>query len=133
MKEGDAFSFRPEARLLVDEADPSGATACERPLEIVDVEADVMDAWATLGDELADGRLRGFPLEKFNERFAGDESRDAGSVGIIEWSLRHAEHVAVKWQDLLERTHRHTYVCDSRSAAGSIDGCWLAPVFVGRG
>lgn len=132
MKEGDPFSFRSEARYLVDEADSSSATALERPLEIVDVEADVMNARATLGDELADGRLGSFTLEKFNERFAGDESRNAGTVRIIERSLGHAEDVAVEWQDLLERTNRHTDVGDSRSAKGSFDGCWLAQVFVGR-
>ncbi len=84
MKEGDTFSFGSEARLLVDEANAASATAFQRPLEIVDVEADVMDAWTTLGDELADRRLGGFSLEQFDERLTGNQSGNARAVGIVE-------------------------------------------------
>ena len=105
MQEGDALAFRAEAGRLVDEADAGTAAALEGGIDVVHREADVVDAGAALLDELRDRRVGSLGFEQLDERIAGGESRDAGTVGIVERHLGHAEYVAVEGQDLVERAH----------------------------
>lgn len=55
MEERDTFPLGPEPGGFVDEAEAGIPTAPERTVQVVDGEADVMDAGAAFGDELADG------------------------------------------------------------------------------
>ena len=55
MQESDGLAFGANSRLLVDETDSRGAAPFEYVGEIIDGEADVMDAGTALGDEFADG------------------------------------------------------------------------------
>ena len=105
MEERDTFPFRAEPRRLVDQSKASLAAPCEGTVEVVDREADVMDARTAFGDELADGRVRVLGLEQL------DECVTRGNAG---------EQVAVEWQDLVERTHGDADVGDTRGTAGDV-------------
>jgi hypothetical protein len=120
MEEGDTFPFRAQAGRLIDEADSSGAAAGEGTVEIVDGEADVMDAGPTFGDELADRRIRMFGFEQLDEGFTGREAGDPGTICIVESDLGHAEQIAVEWKDLVERAHGDPDMGDARGTAGHV-------------
>ena len=120
MEERDTFPFRTEARCLVDEADTRGAAAIEGTVEVVDGEADVMDAWATFGDELADRRVGMFGLEQLDEGITGREAGDPGTIGIVERHLGKAEEIAVEGKYLVECAHGDPDVGDARGAAGRV-------------
>jgi hypothetical protein len=57
VQEGDALAFGTEARCVIDETNAPRTAPGERPVEVINGEADVMDPRATFGDELADRRL----------------------------------------------------------------------------
>lgn len=103
MEEGDALSFRAEPGLLVDETNACLPAALESEFEVVDVEADVMNAGTAPGDEPIDRRVVRRGLEQFDERLAGGEPGNAGTIGVVEWDLWEAEDVAVEGKDLVER------------------------------
>ena len=88
VEERDTFPFGAEPGRLVDQPKAGGAAAREGTVEVVDGEADVMDAGAAFGDELADGRVRILGLEQLDERVTGREAGDAGTVGVVERRLR---------------------------------------------
>src|SRR5690242_7953778 len=102
MEEGDTLALRADPRGLVDEADARGAATGEGAVEVVHLEADVMDAGPAPGDELADGAVRRLAFEELDERLAGGQPRDAGAIGVVQRHFGHAEDVAVEGQDLVE-------------------------------
>lgn len=55
MQECDVLAVGTTARHLVDETNAGGSAAFQSSCEVIDDEADVMDAWSALGDEFADG------------------------------------------------------------------------------
>ena len=55
MEKGDALLLRADARGFVDETNAGGAAPLQCGVEVVDSKADVVDAWAALGDEPSDG------------------------------------------------------------------------------
>ena len=130
MEEGDTFPLGALAWGLVDQSNTRSTAALERTVEVVDGEADVMDAGTTFGDELADGRIRMVGLEQLDERFAGDEARDAGTVGVVEADFREAEQVAVEGENLVERAHGDPHVGDASCTAGYVSH---VSALVGRG
>jgi hypothetical protein len=79
-----------------------------------------MDSGAAPGDELADGRFRGIGFEKLDERVAGFEPGDPGTVRILEVDLVQAEQVAVEGKDVVERAHGDSHVGDARGTAGNV-------------
>ena len=118
MEKRDTFPFGAEAGCFVDEADASGLAARERAVEIVNCEADVVNAGSSFGDELADWCLGGVGLEELDERLAGLHSGDAGPVGVVERDLGHTEDVAVEGKDLIKCLHGNAHVSDSGGAIG---------------
>ena len=46
-----------------------------------------MDARPTLGDKFADRRIGRVGFQQLNQRFAGGETGDARTVGVVEWNL----------------------------------------------
>jgi hypothetical protein len=118
MEERDTFPFGAEAGCFVDEADACGFATRERAVEIVNREANVVNAGTSFGDELADWRLGGVGLEELNERLAGLHSGNAGAVGIVKRDLRHAEDVAVEGKDLIKCLHGDAHVGDAGGAIG---------------
>src|SRR5690348_11382719 len=123
MEERDALAFRADPWRLVDEADAGGTAAVERAIEVVHLEADVMDAGPAPGDELADGALRRLALEELDERLAGGQPRDAGAIGVVQRHFGHAEDVAVEGQDLVEGADGDAHVGNTgrprRGSAGN--------------
>jgi hypothetical protein len=120
MQERDTFPFGTEAGGLVDQPDTGGPAALERTVEVVDGEADVVNARSPLGDELADGLLGIVGLEELDERLAGGEPGDACAIGIVELDFGQAEHVAVEGEDPVERTDGDPHVGDASSTAGCV-------------
>src|SRR5258708_317443 len=102
MGEGVCVASRCHGRRLVEEAEAGRLAAGERGVEIVDGEADVMDARTPVGDEPADGCVRGVGLEELHQRFAGVYGTDFPAVGVVERHLGHAEDVAIEWYDGVE-------------------------------
>ena len=120
MEERDTFPFGAESRHFVDQPNAGGPAARERTVQVVDGEADVMDAGASFGDELADGRLGVLGLEKLHESLTGGEAGDARTIGIVELDLGETEQVAVEGENLVERAHGDANVGDARSTAGDV-------------
>lgn len=120
MEKGDTFPLGTLARHVVDQADTGEAAAFEGTVEVVDREADVMDARASFGDELADWRGRVVRREELDERLAGGESGDSGTIGVVEVDRRETEQVAVEGEHVVERAHGDPHVGDSRCTAGYV-------------
>src|SRR4051794_32538905 len=105
MEERDTFPICTESWRLVDQSDARGPAAGEGVVQIVDGEADVMNAGPPFREEPADRTVRRAALEQLDERVAGGEARDQGAVGIVEGHLGQTEEVAIEGQDLVERAH----------------------------
>src|SRR6478672_8637794 len=120
MQEGDALAFRADPRPLVDEAQPRGAAPFEGAVQVVHREADVVDAGTALREELRDGRLLVGRFEELDERLAGRQPGDAGSVRVVERDGGQAEDVAVERQDLVEGTDGEPDVGDPRASRWGI-------------
>ena len=97
MQERDPFSIGADARDVIDELYSGMATAFEGRGDVIDGKTDVMNPGTALCDEFGDGRRRIFCLEKLDERVAGAEAGDAGTVGVIEGFFGESEQVAIKW------------------------------------
>lgn len=77
----------------------------------------MVNAGTPLGNVLANRGIIGLRLEELYQRFAGRQSYDGGTVGIVEWDLGHAEDITVKRKQLVEGTHGDPNVGDARAAA----------------
>jgi hypothetical protein len=117
MEKGDTFPLGSLAWGLVDQSNTRCTTTLEGIVEVVDGEADVMDAGTSSGDELADGRVRMVGLEQLDERFASGEASDASTVRVIEIDFREAEEIAVEGENLVERAHGDSHVGDASCTA----------------
>ena len=122
MEKGDTLSFGAAARRLVDETDASAAAPFEDGIEIVDDEADVMDAGPALGDELADRRVISAGFEQLHERVAGGETGNARTVSVGERHVGHAEDVAEEGKELVEMAHGDADMCDTCPAVWAMGG-----------
>lgn len=120
MQERDTFPFGTEAGDLVDQSNTGRAAALEGTVEVVDREADMMDAGTALGDELADGRLGVVGLEELDERLAGREPRDPGAIGIVELHFGKSKDVAVEREHVVERADGDPHVGDASCTAGNV-------------
>ena len=117
MQKGDALSFGADARHFVDETDGRRATAREGRVQIVDDEADVMNARTSFSDELSDWRVRRVGLEQLDECVAGGKSGDARSIGIVERHVGQLQDVAIERKQLVEPAHGDADMGDARAAA----------------
>lgn len=120
MQERDTFPLGAESRRFVDQPNARLAASCERTVEIVDSEADVMDARAAFGDELADGCVRMLGLEQLDEGITGREAGNARAVGVVERDVWETEQVAVEWKNLVERAHGDSDVGNACGTAGNV-------------
>src|SRR5687767_4089386 len=102
MQESDAFAFRAETGNVIDQSDTCTTTAFQCTVQVIDGEADVVNAGTAFGDELRNGRIGGVGLEELDERVTRGESGDAGAIGIIELNLCETEQVAVERNDAVE-------------------------------
>ena len=113
MQEGDALAFGAQARSFVDQRDIRRSAARERRVEVVDGEADVMDAGSSLLEELRDRRSRVLRFEQFYECVAGREAGNAGAVAVVERRVGQAEHVAVEGDQCIDALHGDADVGDA--------------------
>src|SRR5712692_1211228 len=93
------------ARCAIDELDALGRKADERPREVVDDEAEVMQGRAAaLGDEASNTGLRIGRLEQLDARAVPRRERDAHALVGDETRLIDvvAEQVAIEGNDLGE-------------------------------
>lgn len=102
MQEGDSFSLGSDARCLIDEPNARGAAAVERRVQVVHRKADVMNPRSALLHEARDRRCWVVGLQQLDEGFAGAESHNARSVGIIESHLAQTQNIAEKGEGVAE-------------------------------
>src|SRR5437867_10061474 len=98
MKERDAFAFGADARNVIDHLDPFAATPFECSIQVVDGEADVVNAGPAFGDELGDrrvGALRG-GLEELDQRVTSAKAGDVSSIEVVEQLFGKSKQVAIK-------------------------------------
>jgi hypothetical protein len=96
MKERDSFSFRPQTGMLVYESDVSVPASLHGGVQIIDREADMVDARPALFQELSDRRVRLVCLEEFNQGVTGDKPADPGTIAIAKLSFRHSKNIAIE-------------------------------------
>ena len=120
MEEGDSFSFSAHPRDVVDELNSRAAAALERSIQIVDREADVMQASASLRHEAADGRAGVCCFQQLHERPSGVEPRYARAVRIIQLDLLQAQDVTKKRQAGSQSLYGNANMGNPDSARG----CW---------
>jgi hypothetical protein len=102
---------------LIDQSYSGGSAARERIVEVVDGEANVVDAGPPRVQKLGDRSARVPRLEKLDERLTGREPSDRRAVGVIEWNDGESEHVAVERYGIGERTNGDPDVGDTGSHA----------------
>jgi hypothetical protein len=117
MEKRYTFPLRADAGRLVDEPDTRGPAPVQRAVEVVDGEANVVDAWPSLRDKLPDRGVAALGLEQLDERLAGGESHDPRSIRILQRRLGHPEDIAVEGHQLREPSDGNADVCDAGSAA----------------
>jgi hypothetical protein len=113
MEKRDAFAFGAEPGLVIDQSQACTTTPFQCSVQIIDSEADVVNAGTAFGDELADGRLGGFGLQQLHERLARAQTGDPGTIGIVQGLFGDTEQVAIKGQDLIEGFDGNSDVRDS--------------------
>ena len=120
MQERDTFPLGAEPGRFIDQPNAGLATTLERTVEIVDRKADVMDARAAFGDELADGCVRMLGLEQLDEGVTGRKAGDVRTIGVVERHDGEAEQIAVEWKNVVERAHGDSDVGNARGTAGNV-------------
>ena len=88
MQERDSLSFGAHARFLIDQSDTCTATAIQCSVQVIDGEANVVDAGPAFGDELANWRIGALCLEQLHERVARAEASDTSPVGVVQGLFR---------------------------------------------
>lgn len=126
MEKRDTLSFRSHPWSVINKADAAGPTSVQRRLQVLDNEADVVDARATALHEPSHGRVRRGGFEELDERITGGETDDGRAVGVVEWHLGESEDIAVKGQGIAERAHSDANMRDARAAADVIFHLGLA-------
>ena len=120
MEKRDSFSFRPDPRDIVDELNSRPAAALEGAIQIVDGEADVMQARASLRHEAADRRIGVRCFQQLHERASGIETRYARAIRVIQLDLVETKDVTKKRQIGSQGLYGNADVGDPDSARG----CW---------
>jgi len=120
MEERDTFPLGAEPGRFVDQPEAGGPASRECTVQVVDGEADVMDARATFGDELADGGVRISSLQELDQSVPGRQAPDAGTIGVIKRDFGEIEQIAVEGEDLVERAHGDSNVGDAGGTARNV-------------
>lgn len=115
MEKGDSFSLCSQAWFVIDQLDPPRAAAGEGVVQILDGEANVMNAWSATIDESRDRGLGGVGLEQLDERVTGCEAGDVSTVRIRERMLIESEEISIERKQLVDRANGDSNVRDARS------------------
>ena len=117
MEKRDALSVRPQAWCFIDEPEAGITAALQGAVEVVHRKTDVVNTGTPLGDVLADRGVVGLCFEELHQRFAGRQSHDGGTVGIVQGNLGQPEDITVEGKQLVEGTHGDPDMGDARAAA----------------
>src|SRR5687768_9188719 len=82
VKKGDPLSLGSHARPLVHQPYSRVTALLERPIQVVDREADVVDSGTALFEVPTDGGVGRVRLEKLDQRVPGHEAADPGAIAI---------------------------------------------------
>ena len=118
MQKRDPFPLRADARLLVDELHPRRPATRQRCIQVVDGEADVMDAGTPPGDKARDGGIGVVGLQQLHQGLPRAEAGYAGAVGVIQRNFGQSQHIPEKRQALGEGFDRDSDVGYARSTRG---------------
>ncbi len=113
MNKGDAFSFCPETRHLIDQPQPSSTAFLQSRIQVINRKADVMDSGAPLRDEFPDRRVVAIRLEKLNQRIACDHRGYVRPVGISNLRLLEPEDIGEQRHARRERLYRDSNMSDA--------------------
>ena len=111
------------AGLGIDRQDAGGATSGEGGIEVVDGEAEMMDAGAAFLDELGDGRAVHRRFKQFDQGVTGGVAGDSCAIGIGEWGVGQAEQVMQQRPECVVGPDGEADVGD-RGPAASRCGSW---------
>lgn len=123
MEERDALALRTEAWHFIDDVNTVRLASREHCVNVVHVEANVVNAWSSLGKELPNGGFGLLGFEQFHKRLAGCDRFDAGAVGIVERDFRHSEDISVQRQNRLKGLDGDTEMGDAGTAGCGIGHC----------
>jgi len=115
VEKSDSFSLRSHTWCFIDQLDPPRTAAGEGAVQILDGEADVMEAWSATVDESRDRGVGGVRLEQLDERVAGREAGDVSTVRILERMIVEAEEISIERKQLVDRANGDSNVRDARS------------------
>ena len=115
MQKRDSFSLRSHTRRFIDQLDPLRTAAGEGAVQILNGEADVMEAWSATVDESRDRGVGGVGLEQLDERITGREAGDVSTVRILERMIVEAEQISIERKQLVDRAYGDSNVRDARS------------------
>jgi hypothetical protein len=99
------LSFGPGSGDFVKQCHAGGSARRESRVEVVDGEAEVVNAGTALFNEARDRRVRTLGLEQFDEHIAGLEACDPRAVAVAEGDDGESEDVAKERQGVAEGTH----------------------------
>jgi len=105
IQERDSFSLGANARLLVYELNAGAAAALQCCVEIVDREANVVNARPPFRQEFPNWRRGVASLQKLYQRLARSEPHNAGAIGIVQRNLRQIQYVPEKWNAFGKSCH----------------------------
>src|ERR1044071_4819803 len=115
MEEGDAAAVRARHRRLVDEAIAALLEAGEVRFDVVDAEADVVDAFTALFDELGDRRVCAARLEQFEVGISNRQERSADFLRLDRLDvLDFQPEVLVDFLRRVERLYSNADVVELR-------------------
>lgn len=117
VQEGDTLAFGSPTGFQIDRSHACSSTTRQDVVNVIDREAQVMDAWAALLDELGDRRSVGGRLEQFDQRTTGCVAGDAGTVGVGERDVGESEDVTEQGLQCVVVADRESDVSDGGTAA----------------
>jgi len=118
VQKGDPLSLSPDPRLLIDELNARRSAARQHRIQIVDREADVMDARSALFHEARDWRCRVVGLQELHQRLSRAEPHYARPVSIVESDLGQPQYVPEERKARGEGLYRDSNVGYSSATRG---------------
>ncbi len=119
MQECDARPFSAYAWRLVDQSQSSGPAALEHSVEVVNREADVMNAGPAPGDKPGDWCLRSIWFQELHKALTGREGLDNRSIRIGHLDLFQSEYLTEERELRSNRLEGDSNVRDSGAFQGS--------------
>lgn len=110
MNERDQRAARAGSRMLINQPHALSFQLSEFRVDVVDLDAQVMNSGAAFGDELSDRGLVSGRFEQFDAAFADGQHRDSHALIFDDFDFRQfqSERVTPETERIVNRTDRHT-------------------------